>query len=101
MRKKKECDCRNVSNCMFWEGADPLKMTYFDGTLIYRALRLEEVGRHPQIGDALSKLPSGKVFVTAVALDPERAAAFATRGPWRKCKADRPTWRRLNPPMDA
>jgi hypothetical protein len=98
-KKRLKCNCSHIGNCMMWERADPLQMTYLDGSPIYRAPVGDERGRRvadAQAGDAIGQGRNGPV-VTAVALDPERAVKFAKRLVKKQCKADSSWWRLRHP----
>ncbi len=88
------CNCQHLGQCPFQE--DPLKMTYPDGELIYRELT-EEEGAKLQKGDFVGTHGQGDVTVVARAINPERAARYATSKTGRKCKADKVVWRLLHP----
>lgn len=99
---KFSCPCSNLGHCPFQQ--DWTRMTYTDGTPVYRAATDEERaafdktdGAGLQEGDFVGVDDNDQVELAARALDPARAVQRARACTGRKCKADSFFWRKLHP----
>lgn len=101
---KLKCKCAHRGNCLF--KGEPLKLTYPDGSLIFRELTEEEREALPDeldpeedvnLADYVATNGEGDIYIEARAIDPERAAEYGQTFIGRSCKADSKWWRMRNP----
>lgn len=105
---KLKCTCTSARCCPMQD--DPLIMFYPDGSPVYRMLTPEEQAnarlteaegdfdlREPEPGDFVVEDDDGDSWVTAKAIDVERALQFTMAQVGRKCKGASYMWRMKNP----
>lgn len=105
-RPKLTCTCAHVGQCPINDAVDPLHATYPDGTKVNRPLTDAEqaqarirvngqVLRQPQLGELVGTEPNGDMRGVAMAIDPERAIAYARTmaDSKRKCRGLNRVWR--------
>lgn len=107
----KKCTCAHAGQCPINDKVDPLHATYPDGTKVNRPLtdreasqgRLRAAGRDlrkPPVGGVVASDGEGNMYLVAMAIDPDRAIAYA-RSPMGRCRAHSFMWRLRHPVPEA